>query len=116
MGYGGRAVRTDIGNIMDHLALTYKFANGLVLSYSANQFSKGGYQHIAETFIGEKGAMETSRRGYTLYNGGTEPVKAVTNYDITLDAVNHFLAGVRGEVPKENARSEERRVGKECRL
>jgi len=103
MGYGGRAVRTDIGNIMDHLALSYKFASGLVFSYSANQFSKGGYQHIAETFIAEKGAIETSRRGYTLHNGGPEPVKAATSYDITLDAVNHFLAGVRGEVPKENA-------------
>lgn len=102
MGYGGRQVRTDIGNIMDNLALTYKFADGRVFSYSANQFSKGGFGHVAETFIGEKGAIETSRRGYTLWNGGKEPVKVVTQGDITLEGVNHFLAGVRGEVPKEN--------------
>ena len=102
MGYGGRAVRTDIGNIMDNLALTYKFANGMVFSYSANQFSKGGYQSVGETFICDKGAVETSRRGYTVFNGA-EPVRATTNYDITLDAVKHFLAGVRGDVPKENA-------------
>ena len=102
MGYGGRQVRTDIGNIMDHLALTYRFEDGRIFSYSANQFSKGGFQHVAETFIGEKGAIETSRRGYTLWNGGAEPVRATTSYDITLDGVKHFLAGVRGEVPKEN--------------
>ena len=103
MGYGGRQVRTDIGNIMDNLALTFKFSDGMIFSYSANQFSKGGYSHIGETFIGEKGTIETSRRGYTLFNGGKEAVRAITQGDITLDAVNHFLAGVRGAVPKENA-------------
>ena len=102
MGYGGRQVRTDIGNIMDHLALTYRFDDGRILSYSASQFCKGGYGHVAETFIGEKGAVETSRRGYTLWNGGQEPVRATTNYDITMDGVKLFLAGVRGEVPKQN--------------
>ncbi len=103
MGYGGRQVRTDIGNIMDNLALTFKFADGRIFSYSANQFSKGGFSHIGETFIGDKGAIETSRRGYTLWKGGKEPERAVTQGDITLDAVNHFLAGVRGEEPKQNA-------------
>ncbi len=103
MGYGGRQVRKDIGNIMDNLAVTFKFADGMIFSYSANQFSTGGFSHIGETFLGEKGTIETSRRGYTLYNGGQEPVRATTGYDITLDAVNHFLAGVRGEIPKENA-------------
>lgn len=103
MGYGGRQVRTDIGNIMDNLAVTFKFADGRVLSYSANQFSKGGFQSVGETFIGEKGVIETSRRGYTLFNGGKEPVRVATGYDITMDAVKHFLAGVRGEAPKENA-------------
>ncbi len=102
MGYGGRQVRTDIGDIMDHLALTYRFDDGRILSYSASQFCKGGYGHVAETFIGEKGAIETSRRGYTLWNGGQEPVRVATNYDITMDGVKLFLAGVRGEVPKQN--------------
>ncbi len=102
MGYGGRQVRTDIGDIMDHLALTYRFDDGRILSYSASQFCKGGYGHVAETFIGEKGAIETSRRGYTLWNGGQEPVRVATSYDITMDGVKLFLAGVRGEVPKQN--------------
>jgi predicted dehydrogenase len=102
MGYGGRQVRTDIGNIMDNLGLTFRFDDGRVFSYSATQFAKGGYGHVAETFIGEKGAIETSRRGYTLWNGGQEPVRATTSYDITMDGVKLFLAGVRGEAPKEN--------------
>src|SRR5580698_2176987 len=73
-GYGGRMVRKSPGNILDNLALTYHFDNGLVFSYSANQISKGGFQDVSETFICENGAINTSRKGYKLYNGGKEPV------------------------------------------
>ncbi len=97
-GYGGRQVRTDIGNIMDNLAATFQFENGLVFSYSANQFSTGGFQDISETFICERGAITTSRRGYKLYNGkdrNAPPVEVVTAGDITVDAVNEFVDGAR---------------------
>jgi len=97
-GYGGRAVRTDIGNIMDNLAVTFQFANGLNFSFSANQFSTGGFQDVSETFLCERGAINTSRRGYKLYNNkdrNAPPQEVVTNYDITQDAVNEFVAGAR---------------------
>ncbi len=96
-GYGGRAVRKDIGNIMDNLAATFHFDDGTVFSYSANQFSTGGFKDVSETFICEKGAINTSRRGYTLWNGaGNAPPTVVsTDYDITKDAVDQFVDAAR---------------------
>src|SRR5580704_4089698 len=98
MGYGGRQVRTNIGNIMDNLAATLQFSNGVILSYSANQITTGGLQDVGETFICEKGAVHTSRQGYKLYNAkrrGDPPVEVPTTYDITADAVNAFVDGAR---------------------
>ncbi len=96
-GYGSRAVRKDIGNILDNLAATFHFDDGTVFSYSANQFSTGGFKDVSETFICEKGAINTSRRGYTLWNGAgnAPPTVVTTDYDITKDAVNHFIEGAR---------------------
>lgn len=97
-GFGGRQVRTDIGNIMDNLAVTFQFESGLIFSYSANQFSTGGFQDVSETFICEKGAITTSRRGYKLYNSrdrNAPPVEVVTQGDITIEAVNDFVDGAR---------------------
>ncbi|HEY3837049.1 MAG TPA: Gfo/Idh/MocA family oxidoreductase [Bryobacteraceae bacterium] len=94
-GYGGRMVRMSPGNIMDNLALTYHFDNGLVFSYSANQICKGGFTDVSETFICENGAINTSRKGYKVYNGGKEPVVVTTSYDITKDAVDDFVDGAR---------------------
>src|SRR5204863_4446460 len=88
-GYGGRQVRTNIGNIMDNLSATFHFPNGVVFSYSTNQFSSGGFQDISETFICEKVAINTSRSEYKLYNKkqrGEPPEEVVTKGDITTDA------------------------------
>jgi len=97
-GYGGRQVRTNIGDIMDNLAATLQFENGVILSYSADQFATGGFAEVGETFICEKGAIHTSRQGYKLYNAkrrGDPPVEVATKYDITADAVNAFIDGAR---------------------
>jgi myo-inositol 2-dehydrogenase / D-chiro-inositol 1-dehydrogenase len=95
-GYGGRQVRTNIGNIMDNLAATFHYANGVVFSYSANQFSTGGFSDISETFICERGAVNTSRRGYKIFrNKEAPPEEVITAGDITQDAVNEFVEGAR---------------------
>jgi predicted dehydrogenase len=95
-GYGGRQVRTNIGNIMDNLAATFHYANGVVFSYSANQFSTGGFSDVSETFICERGAVTTSRKGYKIYRSkDAPPEEVVTAGDITQDAVNEFVAGAR---------------------
>ncbi|MFB3829805.1 MAG: Gfo/Idh/MocA family protein [Bryobacteraceae bacterium] len=93
-GYGGRAVRKDIGNIMDNLAATFTFADGTVFSYSANQFSQG-FRDISETFICEKGSANVGRQGYTIWREGKAPETGATKYDITADAVNEFIEGAR---------------------
>ncbi len=98
MGYGGRQVRTNIGNIMDNLAATLQFSNGVILSYSANQITTGGFTDVGETFICEKGVVHTSRQGYAVYNRKRKtdpPIEVATKYDITEDAVNAFVDGAR---------------------
>jgi hypothetical protein len=103
MGYGARALRKEPGDIRDTLAVTYKLPDGRVWSHSGNQISKGGYSDVGEYFFGSNGSLHTSRRGYELYVEGRQMTAVKTEYDITKDTVNHFVAGTRGEVPAENA-------------
>lgn len=98
MGYGGRAVRKSPGNILDNLSVTFQFADGRIFSYSANQFSPGGYRDVGEVFICEKAVVHTSRAGYKIWitpqrGAPTEDVE--TKGDITQDAVNEFIDGAR---------------------
>jgi len=93
-GYGSRAMRT-IGDVLDNLSVTYQFENGTVFSYSAHQFGRQTYQDISETFICDKGYINTSRRGYTVHREGGKPETVETKYDITQDAVNQFIDGCR---------------------
>lgn len=94
-GYGGRQVRKSPGDIMDNLAATFHYENGVIFSYSASQVSTGGYQDVSETFICENGAVNTSRKGYKVYRKGRPVEEVATNYDITQDAVNEFVDGAR---------------------
>jgi len=109
-GYGGRRLRT-YGDNLDHLAVSFEFANGVHLSYSASQFATRGFRDVGETFICEKGALNTSRQGYRWFNKVVDetpldkgyrtpspdeiPLEVHTEYDITEDAVNSFVDGVR---------------------
>ena len=93
-GYGGREVRTN-RQILDNLGVTFKFEDGRVFSYESNQFSTGGFTDVSETFICEKGAINTSRKGYKLYRKPGPPEVVETKYDITQDAVNDFIEGAR---------------------
>jgi predicted dehydrogenase len=109
-GYGGRRVRR-YGDILDSLTVSFEYPNGVVFSYSANQFSTRGFRDIGETFICEHGAISTSRQGYKWYDKIVDeslpakgykdpsseeaPQVAETKYDITEDAVNEFVEGAR---------------------
>ena len=93
-GYGSRQIRT-YGDIFDNVACTFQFDNGMVFSYSANQFRTPGFQDVSETFLCEKGAVNVSRRGYTIWREKGQPETATTNYDITEDNVNEFVEGAR---------------------
>jgi predicted dehydrogenase len=98
-GYGNRALRKSPGSILDSLGVTFEFADGMVFSYSAGQFESRMYQDISETFIGEKGAIRTSRQGYQHFakpNAAPQTVQSASSKgDITKDAVNAFVEGAR---------------------
>jgi myo-inositol 2-dehydrogenase/D-chiro-inositol 1-dehydrogenase len=95
-GYGGRQVRKDIGDILDNLAVTFQFGDGVVFSYAANQISAGMYRDVGEVFFCEKGVVTTSRRGISIWREGKkQPEEIETKYDITQDAVNAFVEGAR---------------------
>lgn len=92
-GSGGRKVRM-YGDVLDNLSATFDFADGTVFNYQATQV--GGYRDVSETFICEKGSVNTSRQGIKIWRDGkSEPETIATRYDITLDAVNDFLDGAR---------------------
>jgi predicted dehydrogenase len=95
-GHGTQAIRKK-GDVMDSLSVSFQFDDGLIVSYSANQF--GGpmvFQDVSETFLCEKGTVRTSRAGITYYKErGQPPEEVKTTYDITQDAVNQFIEGAR---------------------
>lgn len=96
-GYASRQIRTNIGDIFDNLGFTMHYENGLVVSFSANQFGRQvGWSDVSETFICEKGTVNVSRQGYKIWRGNSKEVEeASTKYDITQDAVNEFIEGAR---------------------
>jgi hypothetical protein len=93
-GYGSRQLR-QYGDIYDNVAVTFQFSGGLVFSYSANQFRTPGFSDVSETFLCEKGAVNVSRQGYTVFRDKQPPERVATKYDITEDAVNDFIEGCR---------------------
>ncbi len=104
-GYADRAVRTDIGNIVDTLAVNYKQPNGNVYTHSGNQIcARGGYRDVGEYFFGTKGVMQTSRGGFAIYReGNLAPVlERKSQGDITVDLVARFVDAVQGKAPAVN--------------
>lgn len=94
-GYGSRQIR-QYGDIFDNLSCTFQFEDGLIFSYTANQFGNGpAWSDVSETFVCERGSANVSRRGYTIYRTGQTPEVVQTKYDITIDAVNEFIEGAR---------------------
>ncbi len=105
-GFADRAVRTDIGDIVDTFGITYKLPDGRVYSHAGNQICPRGYRDVGEYFFGDQGVIHTTRQGFEVYVGNQEPVVVKTDYNINADVVDHFLKGVRGEIPAENRLAE----------
>jgi predicted dehydrogenase len=93
-GYGSQVQRHK-GNIYDNLSLSFQFDDGVICSYAANQFGNPGWQDISETFVCEKGVVNTSRKGVKIYRPGKPAEERTTSYDITEDNVNQFIEGAR---------------------
>lgn len=101
-GYGSRMIRNQIGDVFDNVSCTFQYADGTIFNYSANQFGTPGWQDVSETFMCEKGVIQTSRKGYSVFRKDREVEHVDTKYDITNDSVNAFINGaLKGEI--ENA-------------
>jgi myo-inositol 2-dehydrogenase / D-chiro-inositol 1-dehydrogenase len=59
VGMGGRAVR-DLGNIYDHFAVEYEYANGVRVASQCRQIN-GSTSRIAERVVGTKGYADVDR-------------------------------------------------------
>ena len=94
-GHGSRQVRRH-GDIFDNVSCTFQYEDGLIFSYCASQFGNGpAWSDVSETFLCEKGSVNVSRRGYTVFRAGQTQETVQTKYDITIDAVNEFIDGAR---------------------
>jgi myo-inositol 2-dehydrogenase/D-chiro-inositol 1-dehydrogenase len=69
MGMGGRAVR-NLGNIYDHFAVEYEYANGVRIASMCRQIN-GSTDRIAERVVGTKGVADVDRGVIT----GEKPFK-----------------------------------------
>ena len=60
MGVGGREVRigTEYGNIFDHFAVEYEYANGIRILSMCQQI-KGCHRRVSERVVGTKGSLYT---------------------------------------------------------
>jgi myo-inositol 2-dehydrogenase/D-chiro-inositol 1-dehydrogenase len=105
VGYGGRKVRTSM-EILDHLSLTFQFANDIHVNFEANQLTPRGWARIGEEFTGTKGVLETSRARMIHTKGPNEKDQLDSKRDITFDGIEAFLHRVQtGEVENVAERS-----------
>jgi myo-inositol 2-dehydrogenase/D-chiro-inositol 1-dehydrogenase len=95
IGWGGRLVRTDIGNIQDHFSVIYEYPGGIMLSHAANQFSKGLFGRVTEEFICTNGAIETSRRKVTIYDATEASWTMEAKVEISVNMLDQFIARIQ---------------------
>lgn len=101
-GKGGRVVRTDIGDILDCLSISYEYPYGVLLSHSGNQFCQRGFSRVGEEFMCTKGSIEVSRRKATIYEVVPPSVQTPAapwsldhKQDITIDTVAQWFDRIR---------------------
>ncbi|MEQ8850179.1 MAG: Gfo/Idh/MocA family oxidoreductase [Phycisphaerales bacterium] len=106
VGMGGRQVRTDAkyGNIFDHFAIDYAYANGAHLTSMCRQ-TDGCQSHVAEHVQGTRG-RSTSWHGYSKIEGDVRwEMHGSANPYVTEH--ESLIASIRGARPRLN---EARRV------
>lgn len=100
-GDGGRKVR-KYGDTMDHLNVTYDYGEGLRGFLHACQLAQG-WGLVDEQFFGTESTMETHRKYYRWSRPGQEAVKVDSKREITIDAIEHFLAAIVNNKPENHA-------------
>ncbi len=96
MGSGGREVRTDVGDIYDHINVVYDYPNGFHLAHTGTQIPTGCYGSVKH-IIGSKGYY-SSEKGLYL----KDEDKFVKHEGIAKaveEEMKQFVASVLGEGP-----------------
>lgn len=101
VGDGGRKVRS-YGDTMDHLNVTYDYGQGLHGFLHACQLAQA-WGLVDEQFFGTESTIETHRKYYRWSRPGQEPLKIDSKREITIDAIEHFLACVVENRPENHA-------------
>ncbi len=104
VGSGGR-VKRRFGDNLDHLAVTYEYPRGVRGALIAAQLTPPRYRDVREQFFGSAGVLETHRNYYKWDRGEGEIVKVDSKREITIDAVEEFLAKILAGKPENTAPS-----------
>ena len=97
-GYGSRMSRREIGDILDNATLNYQYGSDLCFGYQATQFNRpnvNGWDDVGETFMCEKGTVQTSRKMIRVFLPGQPVKETAVPHDITQEAVDAFVDGAR---------------------
>ena len=104
VGMGGRQVRTgsEYGNIFDHFAIDYEYANGAHLMSMCRQ-TDGAQSHVAEHLQGTKG-RSVSWHGYSKIDsaGGGTPWESRGTANPYVSEHEALIASIRGETKRLN--------------
>jgi predicted dehydrogenase len=97
-GTGGRTVEKR-GDIMDHLNVTFDFADNVQMTFIGSQITPRFYRANNERYIGSNGVIETARE-YWSYDLGKGPVMEKSPHDITIDSLQAFLTRITERKPE----------------
>ncbi len=97
-GTGGRTVETR-GDIMDHLNVTFDYADKVQATFIGSQITPKFYRANSEKYIGANGVIETARDFWS-YDVGKGPVTEKSGHDISIDAMQAFLTRVKEGKPE----------------
>jgi len=95
IGWGGRVIPKEMGNVQDHFSVTYEYPGGVMHSQTCNLFSKGLSSRVVEEFFCTKGALETSRRKVTVYEAGAVSWTMEAMMEISINMMNEFIARIQ---------------------
>ena len=101
-GAGGRKKRA-FGDNLDHLNVTFEYADGLRGFLAATQLAVKHYWDVKEQFFGTEGILETERQYFKWHRAENNDVVVKSKREITVDAVEAFVSDILAGKPRNMA-------------
>ena len=98
-GTGGRTFEKR-GDIMDHLDVTFDYADNVQAVLTGSQITPVFYRSVNEQFFGSKGVIETAREYWTHYRGKGDTVTEKSPREITIDSLEAFVKRIQDGKPE----------------